>query len=130
MIEKFGVVPDSIPDYLALVGDSADGYPGLPGWGAKSAGAVLARYGRLEDIPLAAERWDVSVRGADKLAATLRGHIGDALLYRFLATLRRDVPLTETLDDLEWRGVAAEPFEEFCARHGFESLADRVPRWA
>ena len=130
VIEKFGVVPESIPDYLALVGDSADGYPGLPGWGAKSAGAVLARYGRLEDIPLEASRWDVPVRGADKLATTLRHQIGDALLYRFLATLRRDVPLTESLDDLEWRGVSAEPFEEFCALHGFESLADRVPHWA
>ncbi len=130
VIEKFGVVPESIPDYLALVGDSADGYPGLPGWGAKSAGAVLARYGRLEDIPLEASRWDVPVRGADKLAITLRRQIGDALLYRFLATLRRDVPLTESLEDLEWRGVPAEPFEEFCALHGFESLADRVPHWA
>ena len=130
VIEKFGVVPESIPDYLALVGDSADGYPGLPGWGAKSAGAVLARYGKLEDIPLEASRWDVPVRGADKLATTLRRQIGDALLYRFLATLRRDVPLTESLEDLEWLGVPAEPFEEFCALHGFESLADRVPHWA
>ncbi len=130
VIEKFGVVPESIPDYLALVGDSADGYPGLPGWGAKSAGAVLARYGRLEDIPLEASRWDVPVRGADKLAITLRRQIGEALLYRFLATLRGDVPLTESLEDLEWRGVPAEPFEEFCALHGFESLADRVPHWA
>jgi 5'-3' exonuclease len=130
VIEKFGVVPESIPDYLALVGDSADGYPGLPGWGAKSAGAVLARYGRLEDIPLEASRWDVPVRGAGKLAATLRHQIGDALLYRFLATLRRDVPLSESLEDLEWRGVPPEPFEAFCTLHGFESLADRVPHWA
>nr|MBA2337507.1 flap endonuclease [Acidimicrobiia bacterium] len=130
VIEKFGVVPESIPDYLALVGDSADGYPGLPGWGAKSAGAVLARYGHLEDIPLEAARWDVAVRGADKLATTLRTGIGDALLYRFLATLRRDVPLTEALADLEWAGVPRDPFDEFCERHGFESLADRVPLWA
>jgi 5'-3' exonuclease len=91
---------------------------------------VLARYGRLEDIPLEASRWDVPVRGAGKLAATLRHQIGDALLYRFLATLRRDVPLSESLEDLEWRGVPAEPFEAFCALHGFESLADRVPHWA
>ncbi|CAN5446750.1 hypothetical protein BH24ACT7_BH24ACT7_02830 [soil metagenome] len=130
VIEKFGVVPESIPDYLGLVGDSADGYPGLPGWGAKSAGAILARYGHLEDIPLEASRWDVAVRGADKLCATLRSQIGDALLYRFLATLRRDVPITETLPDLEWRGVPREPFDAFCERYGFESLADRVPRWA
>lgn len=130
VIEKFGVVPESIPDYLALVGDSADGYPGLPGWGAKSAGAVLARYGHLEDIPLEAARWDVAVRGADKLVTTLRAGIGDALLYRFLATLRRDVPLTETLADLEWAGVPRDPFDEFCELHGFESLADRVPHWA
>ena len=84
---KFGVPPESIPDYLALVGDSADGFPGLPGWGAKSAGAVLARYGRLEDIPGIDLNWDVDVRGARKLAATLRERFDEALLFRRIATL-------------------------------------------
>ncbi len=130
VIAKFGVVPESIPDYLALVGDSADGFPGLPGWGAKSAGAVLARYGHLEDIPLEASRWQVPVRSATKLAATLRLGIGDALLYRFLARLRLDVPLDDRIEDLEWHGVPREPFESFCHELGFDSLADRVPRWA
>jgi len=130
VIEKFGVVPESIPDYLALVGDAADGFPGLPGWGAKSAAAVLGRYGSLEDIPLEVERWDVKVRGAEKLAATFRTHVGDALLYRFLAQLRRDVPLTETLDDLEWHGVPRETFLALCEELGFDTLASRPLRFA
>ena len=127
--EKFGVAPESIPDYLALVGDSADGYPGLPGWGAKSAGVVLARYGHLEGIPLEADRWDVGVRGAARLAATFRAQVGDALLYRFLAQLRTDVPLGEDLDRLEWRGVPRALFEEFCDEMGFGGLRDRPHRW-
>jgi 5'-3' exonuclease len=127
--EKFGVAPESIPDYLALVGDSADGYPGLPGWGAKSAGAVLARYGHLESIPLEVDRWDVDVRGAAKLAATFRAQVGDALLYRFLAQLRTDVPLGEDLDRLEWRGVPRARFEEFCDEMGFGGLRERPHRW-
>jgi 5'-3' exonuclease len=119
VVEKFGVHPESIPDYLALVGDTADGVPGLPGWGAKSTATVLARFGRLEMIPAEAADWDVTVRGADKLAATLREHREEAMLYRTLTTLRRDVPLPESLDDLEWRGHDDDGFAEVAERWGF-----------
>ena len=95
MREKWGVAPESIPDYLALVGDSADGFPGLPGWGARSAAAVLARFAHLEAIPAAVGDWHVDVRSADGLNATLRSRWPDALLFRRLATLRTDVPLPE-----------------------------------
>lgn len=125
VIEKFGVPPDSIPDYLALVGDSADGVPGLPGWGAKSAAAVLARHGHLEHIPESVEEWDVSVRGATKLAETLAARREDAVLFRTLTTLRTDVPLLESLDDLRWRGVVEPDFTELCVELGFESLLQR-----
>jgi len=101
--EKFGVPPSSIPDYLALVGDAADGYPGLPGWGAKSASAVLARFGHLEAIPDSAADWGVTVRGAEKLAGVLRDGRKDALLFRTLATLRTDQPKV-TVDELAYRG--------------------------
>ena len=101
---KFGVGPASIPDWLALVGDTADGIPGLPGFGERTASALLARYAHLEAIPDDAARWDVSVRGAAKLGETLRTRREDAHLYRTLATLRIDVPLAESLDDLRWRG--------------------------
>jgi 5'-3' exonuclease len=101
---KFGVAPASIPDWLALVGDSADGYPGIPRWGAKSAATVLAEYSHLEAIPAAAADWRVAVRGAEALAANLAAHGEDALLFRQLATLRTDVPLTESLAALRWRG--------------------------
>ena len=101
---KFGVPPESIPDYLALVGDTADGFPGLPGWGAKSAAAVLARYGRLEDIPAIDLNWEVDVRGARKLAATLRERFDEALLFRRIATLERDAPVSATVEDLRWTG--------------------------
>jgi 5'-3' exonuclease len=130
VIAKFGVRPESIPDYLALVGDSADGLPGLPGWGAKSSSVLLARYGHLEQIPLEATRWDVNVRSADKLAMTLRTRMGDALLYRFLAQLRFDVPLDDDLADLEWNGVHREPFRELCDELGFDRLRDRPHKWA
>jgi 5'-3' exonuclease len=108
--ERFGVAPSSIPDYLALVGDSADGFPGLPGWGAKSAGAVLARYGHLEDIPGDAADWDVAVRGAARLAATLSEGREAAELFRLLATLRADAPgvLEDGVGELRWRGPAPE----------------------
>ncbi len=129
VIAKFGVVPESIPDYLGLVGDSADGFPGLPGWGAKSAAAVLARYGHIEDIPLSAARWDVQVRGADKLAATLRERMSDALLYRFIARLRPDVPLVEDLPDLEWKGAHRAEFTALCDELGFDTLRSRPALW-
>ncbi|PKN56144.1 MAG: flap endonuclease [Deltaproteobacteria bacterium HGW-Deltaproteobacteria-14] len=105
--DKLGVAPASVPDFLALVGDTADGIPGLPRWGAKSTAQVLGRYPHLADIPDDAAAWDVSVRGAAGLAQTLATRRGDAELYRTLATLRTDVPLTETLDDLRWRGADA-----------------------
>jgi 5'-3' exonuclease len=103
---KFGVDPTSIPDYLGLVGDTADGYPGLAGWGAKSTAAVLARYGKLEEIPLHAGQWDVpGLRGAPKLAATLVENIADALLFRTIATVRLDaVTLPGGIDELRWHG--------------------------
>ncbi|MFO7300256.1 MAG: 5'-3' exonuclease H3TH domain-containing protein [Actinomycetes bacterium] len=118
--EKFGGGPESIPDYLALVGDTADGIPGIPGWGAKSAAAVLARYGRIEMIPLDASEWDVQVRGAEKLAASLAGNLDAAFLYRELATLRLDVPITEELSDLEWKGPDMPRLEAFCDRWGLD----------
>ena len=116
VVAKFGVPPASIPDYLALVGDSADGYPGIPGWGAKSAGAVLARYGHLEAIPDQSAAWDVPVRGAVRLADNLAARRDEALLFRQLATLRTDVPLFLSIDELEWRGPTA----------GFADLAARL----
>lgn len=119
VVEKFGVRPESIPDYLALVGDTADGVPGLPGWGAKSTATVLARFGRLEMIPEDAADWDLEVRGAGKLAATLREHREEAMLYRTLTTLRRDVPLQESLDDLEWKGQDDIRLAEVAERWGF-----------
>jgi len=106
VVERFGVPPASIPDYLALVGDSADGFPGLPGWGAKSASTLLARYGRLEAIPKSTDDWDVSVRGAEKLGRVLREGWKDALLFRKLATLRTDKPRVN-LDRLAYRGPKA-----------------------
>ncbi|MCA9646994.1 MAG: flap endonuclease [Polyangiaceae bacterium] len=102
--EKFGVAPESIPDYLALVGDAADGIPGIPKWGAKSAGVVLSEYLHLEHIPARFEDWSAKPRGAARLSSELEAAREAALLYRRLATLRRDVPLEETLDDLRWKG--------------------------
>lgn len=110
---KFGISPESIPDYLALVGDAADGFPGLPGWGAKSAAKVLARYPHLEDIPKNAHDWDVSVRGANKLAAALSNQWDDGLLFRRLATLRTDAEVFDTVDALLWAGPRPE-FEPLC----------------
>ena len=108
VVAKFGVPPASIPDYLALVGDSADGFPGLPGWGAKSAAKVLARWGHLDRIPADPRAWDVDVRGAGALAATLAAQRADAMLFRQLATLRLDVPVFASIDELRWQGPTAE----------------------
>ena len=104
VIAKFGVPPVSIPDYLALVGDAADGYPGLPGWGAKSAAAVLAKFGHLESIPEDWQTWSVNAASPARLAKTLAAERELALLFRDLATLRTDVPLRESVDDLRWQG--------------------------
>lgn len=127
--EKFGVQPRSIPDYLALVGDSADGIPGIPRWGAKSTAAVLARYGQLEEIPASYAVWDVAVRGAKTMATNLSQRREDATLYKTLATLRTDVPIAETLDQLEWRGARATPYRSLCAELGFMRLADAPAKW-
>ena len=123
--EKFGVPPAAIPDWLALVGDSADGYPGLPGWGAKSAATVLARYGRLETIPKLAMEWDVPVRGAMRLATTLAEEQERALLFRTLATLRPDTPIGVDVDGLRWRGPRNE-FAAWSERLGTPSLHARA----
>ena len=125
VVAKFGVPPSSIPDYLALVGDSADGFPGLPGWGAKSAAAVLARYSHIEDIPDAAGKWDVVVRGAPKLAATLAAARAAADLFKDLATLRIDRSLLPATDDLRWRGPTAD-FAAFCERVDAGQLSERT----
>jgi len=130
VVAKFGVRPTSIPDYLALVGDSSDGYPGLPGWGARSAGAVLARWEHLESIPDDPLTWEVDVRGTGRLAANLRQHRDEALLYRRLAILGTDSDAPGTLADLAWRGVPREAFLALCAEFGFESVPGRVHRWA
>jgi 5'-3' exonuclease len=112
------IAPSSVPDWLALVGDTADGIPGLDGWGEKSASEVLAVYPRLEDIPPSAARWSVKVRSGDKLSRELEAHRGEAALYRTLATLRTDVPLPQSLEDLRWRGV--DPgFGAWCREVGF-----------
>lgn len=104
VIQKFGVSPLSIPDYLALVGDSADGYPGLPGWGAKSSAAVLAKFAHLESIPIESREWRVNVTNAGTLAATLSRERDRALLFRTLATLRTDIALFDNVDELRWTG--------------------------
>jgi 5'-3' exonuclease len=129
--EKFGVDPTSIPDYLALVGDSSDGFPGLPGWGAKSAAAVLAKFGHLEAIPSSPLDWELDIRNASRLATTLEEHRSEAVLYRRLATLNADATLgaTASLDDLEWSGVPRDRFLALCDELGFDTVRERVHRW-
>ena len=122
---KFGVPPASIPDWLALVGDSADGFPGLPGWGAKSAAAVLARYGHLEQIPKLALDWEIPLRGALRLATTLAEQHERALLFRKLATLRADAPIAADVDALRWRGPRPD-FTAWSQRLGAPSLHERA----
>ncbi|WP_224368045.1 5'-3' exonuclease [Hyalangium versicolor] len=127
---KLGVSPASIPDLLALVGDTADGIPGLPGFGEKGASALLTAYAHLEDIPDDPSTWTVRPRGADKLAATLRAHREEAYLYRKLATVVTDAPLKESLAQLEWAGVPRKPFEALCDRLGVTTLKSRPKKWA
>ena len=134
VVERFGVLPESIPDYLALVGDSADGFGGLRGWGAKSAAAVLARYGRIENIPDASGQWDVAVRSAARLAERLAADRDEAYLYRRLATLVSDVPgvldsrapgAASAVESLAWTGPRPG-FAEFCTRIDAGRLAQRA----
>ena len=125
IVEKFGIGPSSIPDYLGLVGDSADGFPGLPGWGAKSASAVLARYGHIEDIPAAAGQWDVAgLPGAGKLSATLQAHLSEAYLFRRIATVDTAIEVG-TVDDWRWSGPT-DRFAETAERLGSPELADQA----
>ena len=123
--QKFGVGPASIPDWLALVGDNADGYPGLPGWGARTAAAVLARYQHLEQIPKLALEWDVPVRGATRLATTLAGQRELALRFRQLAMLRTDAPVGVAVDGLRWAGPRAD-FAAWSERLGTPQLHERA----
>jgi 5'-3' exonuclease len=127
--ERRGVAPASIPDWLALVGDTADGIPGIPGFGEKAAAALLACYGHLEAIPADGAAWTCDVRGAARLAATLAERREDALLYRRLATLDDAVPLVEGFDDLEWRGAPRQAYLRWCEQVGTTSLRDRPRRW-
>ncbi|MFC1879132.1 5'-3' exonuclease H3TH domain-containing protein [Chloroflexota bacterium] len=128
VIKKFGVAPVSIPDWLALVGDTADGIPGIPAWGAKSSATVLSKYTHLEAIPAEVEKWDISVRGASRLSENFNAHREQAFFYRRLATLRSDVPISESLDDLRWKGPK-ENFEQLCKELGAENLPERLPLW-
>jgi 5'-3' exonuclease len=127
VVAKFGVPPASIPDWLALVGDAADGFPGIPGWGARAAADVLSRFVHLEAIPEDPGTLGLPAGRAARLAESLAAHHDEALLYRRLARLRVDVPLKETLADLEWRG-ATQDFGRVCRELGDASLADRVAR--
>ena len=128
VVTKFGVPPESIPDYLALVGDAADGIPGIPRWGARSAATVLSRYGGIGQIPSDVNTWDVKVRGGAGLSESLANQRDDAMLYRLLATLRLDVPLAETSPhELAWRGPREPEFAELCESLGLGSLSNRLP---
>jgi len=131
VMDKFGVRPPSIPDWLALVGDSADGYPGIPGWGAKSTAAVLSRFEHLESISNDASRWRLNTlppSRAARLAESLAQRREEALLYRKLATLRYDVPLKERLSDLKWQG-AYDRLKKLCWELGDKRIAERISRW-
>ena len=127
--EKYGVPPESIPDYLALVGDAADGIPGVRRWGVKSTAAVLARYGHIEEIPRNVALWDVAVRGAKSMAASLTESREAAALYKSLAILRLDVPLEESLDDLRWRGALRDEYQALCNELGIGALLTAPHRW-
>jgi 5'-3' exonuclease len=130
VVGHWGVAPESIPDYLALVGDSADGFPGLAGWGARSAAAVLARYPHLEAIPETPGSWGVSVRSPASLNAVLRAQWSEAMLYRRLATLRTDAPLPQRdPDELRWRGARRGQFPALCDELGLGRLAERPHLW-
>ena len=131
VIEKFGVHPQSIPDWLALVGDSADGYPGIPGWGAKSAAVVLSHYKHLESIPDDPGKWKVNAVSAGRavsLAESLAQRREEALLYKELATVREDVPIQEKLSDLKWQG-AYPRLKKICFQMGDERIPERIPHW-
>ena len=127
MIEKFGVPPESIPDYLGVVGDSADGFPGLSGWGAKSAAKILSKFGHIDRIPFDVAEWNVDVRGGAKLALTLSEYFEEALLFRRIATVDLDAPVSASVDELLWAGPGAG-FDERCSAIGAERVAQRAHR--
>jgi len=129
LLRSRGIRPASVPDWLALVGDSADGYPGLAGFGEKTAAALLHAFGHLEAIPHDPGRWPAGIRQGEKLATTLAREMPLAMLYRKLATLVDDVPLAETLDELAWSGVPRAAFEAFCDRVESSTLRERPTRW-
>lgn len=128
--ERYGVPPSAIPDYLALVGDSADGIPGIPRWGARSSAQVLAHYGDLESIPHDPAEWAIKVRGAKALAENLSEQFEAALLYRTLARLVIDAPIDSSLEALEWRGAQRKELGDVAEEIGDTRLLERVPRWA
>jgi 5'-3' exonuclease len=128
LVAARGIRPSSVPDWLALVGDSADGIPGIPGFGEKTASAILAVYEQIERIPEESGRWSIPLRGAERLGSTLAARRADALLYKKLATLVCDVPLAETLDELAWRGPDTGTLEKVCKRIGAPELARTWPR--
>lgn len=127
---KFGVAPAAIPEWLALVGDAADGYPGIPKWGAKSSAAVLGRFGRLEAVPSDPTAWGLGKKSAMALAESLVQHRDELVLYRTLATLRLDVPLCESLDDLEWKGAHRAALSELCNELGDTETFARITRFS
>jgi 5'-3' exonuclease len=128
VVEKFGVKPASIPDYLALVGDSADGYPGVKGWGAASTSSVLAKFKHIESIPKDPKKLPLGLGRATTLVENLQANYKDALLFKVLSTLRTDVPLKETLKDLEWKGATSK-FKQICLELREERILDRVKKW-
>ena len=127
--EKWGVAPDQIPDLFALVGDRSDGLPGLPGWGVRTASAMLDRYGTVDAIPLDEKEWDVKVRGRTTLAATLRERRDEVVLCRDISRLRTDLPLRQSIADLEWRGALADRTRGLCALLGDDAVLERITRW-
>jgi 5'-3' exonuclease len=128
VIEKFGVKPESIPDYLALVGDSADGYPGVKGWGAASTSSVLAKFKHIESIPKDPKKLPLGLGRATTLVENLQANYKDALLFKELSTLRTDVPLKETLKDLEWQGATSK-LKKVCEELREERIVERVKKW-
>lgn len=129
VVAKYGVPPSSIPDYLALVGDAADGIPGVPRWGAKSTAQALQAFGHIENIPDDADLWEIKVRGANALAQNLAEHREAAKLYKELATLRLDVPISQSLSELAWLGARKEEYQALCAECGFDRLLDAPHSW-
>ena len=130
VLEKFGVLPKSIPDYLGLMGDNSDGIPGIPRWGAKARSTLLERYESIEAIPNDYRLWDVNVRGAAGLSNSLEEHREVVALYKDLATLRLNAPVSEKVDDLEWPGAHSDLYPKLCQELGMPNLANQPQRWS